>query len=235
MNRVHACAAFEEQVVGWVAGDRAAAPELDGECERCRELAGGMSRADAALRALRAPPAGLEQAHVALRRALAEAQAPLFYDRLDSPVGPLLLAASDRGLREVRYVARQGGALPERAVHAPERLAAAREQLEEYFAGRRDRFELPLDLGDVPPFEARVLGAAARIPFGEVRSYGELARAIGAPKAARAVGNALGRNPIPIVIPCHRVVRGSGALGGYGGGPGIKDRLLAIEGVLLAS
>ena len=80
-----------------------------------------------------------------------------------------------------------------------------------------------------------MLGAAAQIPFGQVRSYGELARAIGAPKAARAVGNALGRNPIPIVIPCHRVVLGSGALGGYGGGPGIKDRLLAIEGVLLAS
>jgi len=132
-------------------------------------------------------------------------------------------------------VARQGDALPGRAVHDPRRLAAARAQLEEYFAGRRDRFELPLDLQAVAPFEARVLGAAAQIPFGQVRSYGELARAIGAPQAARAVGNALGRNPIPIVIPCHRVVLGNGGLGGYGGGPGIKDRLLALEGVVLAS
>jgi O-6-methylguanine DNA methyltransferase len=105
----------------------------------------------------------------------------------------------------------------------------AREELGEYLAGRRAFFEVPVDLAGVPAFQARVLDAARRIPFGLVTSYAELARRIGHPRAARAVGNALGANPVPLIVPCHRVVRGDGTWGHYVFGGDLKTRLLALE------
>jgi methylated-DNA-[protein]-cysteine S-methyltransferase len=103
--------------------------------------------------------------------------------------------------------------------------------VDEYFGHRRDRFDLPLDRRLIHGIARDVLSATARIPFGRTSTYGEIARRIGNPRAARAVGNALGSNPIPIVIPCHRVLRAGGHLGGYGGGPGRKEILLGLEGV----
>ena len=107
-----------------------------------------------------------------------------------------------------------------------------RRELEEYFAGTRTRFELPLDWALAGPFARRILGATAAIPFGEVRSYAQVATEAGSPRGSRAAGNALGSNPIPIVVPCHRVLRSGGALGGYTGGVERKQALLRIEGVL---
>jgi methylated-DNA-[protein]-cysteine S-methyltransferase len=105
----------------------------------------------------------------------------------------------------------------------------AREELREYLAGERSFFSVALDLESVPPFQARVLGEATRIPFGEVRSYAELARRIGHPRAARAVGNALGANPVPVIVPCHRIIRGDGTWGHYAFGAAMKTQLLTLE------
>ena len=165
------------------------------------------------------------------------AGAPLYYGRLATPLGPVLAAVSDRGLVGVSFgsAADAFGAVLRRrhgatVVRSDARLAPVRRQLGEYLAGTRRRFELPVDLRTVSPFQRRVLAAARRIPRGRVVSYGELARRIGSPGAARAVGQALGRNPVPIVIPCHRVVAGGGRLGGYVGGAAIKRTLLRLEG-----
>ena len=107
-----------------------------------------------------------------------------------------------------------------------------RSELDEYFAGDRRRFELPIDWRLTKGFVNRVLRETAEIPFGETRSYGEMAESVGSPRAFRAAGSALGANPIPIVVPCHRVLRAGGALGGYGGGLDVKRRLLELEGVI---
>jgi methylated-DNA-[protein]-cysteine S-methyltransferase len=116
----------------------------------------------------------------------------------------------------------------------PRQLTAEIRQLCDYFARRATSFSIPLDLRLTTPFQQRVLGAASRIPFGRVESYGDVARRIGQPGARRAVGTALGRNPIPIVIPCHRVISGDGTLGGYTGGTDIKRILMDIEGIVLS-
>jgi methylated-DNA-[protein]-cysteine S-methyltransferase len=162
---------------------------------------------------------------------------PLYYGRLTTPLGPVLAAVSDRGLVGVSFDSEAeafGAALRRRhgmtVVRSDARLAPVRRQLREYLAGTRRRFELPVDLRTVSPFQRRVLTAARRIPRGRVLSYGELARRIGSPGSSRAVGQALGRNPVPIVIPCHRVVAGGGRLGGYVGGASIKRTLLRLEG-----
>src|SRR5688572_31478169 len=105
----------------------------------------------------------------------------------------------------------------------------AREEVREYLAGHRSFFSVAVDLESVPPFQARVLDESARIPFGAVQSYAELARRIGHPRAARAVGNALGANPVPVIVPCHRIIRGDGTWGHYAFGPALKTRLLALE------
>ena len=107
-----------------------------------------------------------------------------------------------------------------------------RRELDQYFAGERTRFDVTVDRRLIGDFARKVLGATARVPFGRTTTYGEVATKIGSPRAARAVGNALGSNPIPIVIPCHRVLRSGGALGGYGGGVDRKQRLLHLEGAI---
>jgi methylated-DNA-[protein]-cysteine S-methyltransferase len=161
------------------------------------------------------------------------------YRTLDSPLGPLLLAATPTGLARLAYlrsstedevVERLAAAYGPRVLRAPRALDEVTRQVEEYLAGRRLRFDLDLDLSAVGPFGRRVLEAATHIPPGEVRTYSEVAAEAGAPKGARATGNALGANPIPIVVPCHRVVRRGGALGGYTGGLDIKRHLLELEG-----
>jgi len=162
------------------------------------------------------------------------------YDLTDSPVGRLLVAATDRGLcrisfdpepdRELESLARGFGA---RVLRAAKPLESARRELDEYFAGRRRDFELQVDLRPLPDFQRLVLGELARVPFGATETYGGLAARVGRPRAARAVGGALNRNPIAIVLPCHRVLGASGSLVGYAGGLERKRALLAHEGATL--
>ena len=172
------------------------------------------------------------------RRAVDEGLADVAYTHADSPLGRLLLAATPRGLACIAYLdfrpedevlGRIADKLSPRVLEAPARLDDARRQLDDYFSGRRTAFELPLDWGMVSDFGRRVLGRTAEIPFGAVETYGGIANAIGSPGAARATGNALGSNPMPIVVPCHRVVRGGGKVGGYTGGIERKELLLTLE------
>jgi methylated-DNA-[protein]-cysteine S-methyltransferase len=160
------------------------------------------------------------------------------YATLDSPVGVLLLATTPKGLVRVAYLDDDDpdAALTDlarrvspRVLAAPRKLDTPRRALDEYFAGRRDHFELDLDWQLMTPFGQRVLEATAAIPYGSVSSYGEVAARAGSPRGSRAAGNALGANPLPIVLPCHRVVHAGGGLGGYTGGVARKQTLLAIE------
>lgn len=160
------------------------------------------------------------------------------YDIADSPIGPLFVASSDRGLcrigfepeleAELEHMARKHGV---NVLRVPRRVERPVRQLAEYFEGSRVRFELETDLTGVPPFQQRVLEALARVPFGRAITYGDLADRIGNRRAARAVGGALNRNPIPIVLPCHRIVGTTGNLVGYGGGLERKRALLELEGL----
>lgn len=187
--------------------------------------------------ALGTPPAdALARSRCRLARWLAQTAPRLRWDAIDSPLGPLYFAASDRGLCSLDFGA--GADLNAflahldplaHAEHDPQGLSGIAEQLREYFAGRRQRFDLPLDLGRLTSFQRSVLQAACAIPYGSVRSYGQLAQTVGRPHASRAVGQALGSNPIPIVIPCHRVVASDGSLGGYTGGLEKKRFLLELE------
>jgi methylated-DNA-[protein]-cysteine S-methyltransferase len=170
--------------------------------------------------------------------AAAEGALDVRYALTDSPIGPLLLAASRRGLcrvafdpepeREVDRLARSFGV---RVLRAPGDLDEARAQLDEYFEGRRTSFELAVDVGPVAAFGRTVLAELARVPYGTVTTYGQLAKRAGRPQAARAVGTVMNRNPLPIVLPCHRVVGSTGKLVGYGGGLERKEALLRLEGV----
>jgi methylated-DNA-[protein]-cysteine S-methyltransferase len=161
------------------------------------------------------------------------------FTTMDSPVGPIMVAATQRGLVRIsfghslepdNFVAQLASVSP-RVLEAPDYFQAIRRELDEYFEGRRTRFDLPLDWSLTGGFGRRVLRQTARIPYGKVSTYREVAAAAGNPRASRAAGNALGANPIPIVVPCHRVLRTGGALGGYGGGPDVKEFLLKLEGV----
>ncbi|MBV9101456.1 MAG: methylated-DNA--[protein]-cysteine S-methyltransferase [Candidatus Dormibacteraeota bacterium] len=170
-------------------------------------------------------------------RARAEGLVDVAYALADSPIGPLLLAGTDAGLVTVAFDGENTGVLDElaarlspRILRDPARLDPVRRELDAYFEGKLRDFTVPVDWALVGPFGRRVLDLTARIPYGEVSSYSDVARSIGAPRAARAVGNALGANPIPVVVPCHRVVRIGGDLGGYGGGLRRKEFLLSLEG-----
>ncbi len=174
------------------------------------------------------------------RRIAEEALADVSYAPVDSPFGTLLLAATKRGLVRVAFpeenvdttLQRLALRISPRIVQAPGPLEQMRRELDEYFDGRRRQFELPLDWTLVGPFARRVLGVTSEIPYGGVLSYAEVAAEAGSPRGSRAAGNALGSNPIPIVVPCHRVLRSGGALGGYGGGLDRKRFLLELEGAL---
>jgi len=169
--------------------------------------------------------------------ALREGLIDVRYDLVDSPVGQLFVAATDRGLARISYfpdgmeetVARTFGV---RVLRSP--LDQIRRELDEYFAGKRRVFDLPLDLR-VAPFHADVLAQLARVPYGQTETYGALAAQAGRPKAARAVGTVMNRNPIPIVLPCHRIVGANGSLTGYAGGLDVKLQLLRLEGAMLGA
>ena len=174
-------------------------------------------------------------------RASEEGLLDVAYATLDTPLGEAAVAATPRGLVRValptegldRMLVRLAADVSPRILEYPGRLDEARRELEEYFEGRRDHFELELDWRlSHPGFYRKVLRATSRVPFGEVITYAEAAQRAGNPRAFRAAGTALGSNPIPIVVPCHRVIRAGGEIGNYGGGPQMKRFLLKLEGAV---
>lgn len=173
--------------------------------------------------------------------AASEGALDVAYDILDdTPVGPLIVGVSGRGLCRIGFdpepeaeldrLAQQFGS---RVLRSPSALHRVRAELDEYFAGRRHTFDLELDLRAAPEFHRRVLAELSRVEYGHTTTYGALAARVGSPRAARAVGTVMNRNPVPIVLPCHRVVGASGSLTGYGGGLDRKEWLLRLEGALL--
>lgn len=172
--------------------------------------------------------------------AAAERLLDVAYDLVETPIGQLLVAVTDRGLCEIHYdpdpereTERLARAFGVRVLQSPRPTDEARRQLDEYFAGERRRFDLRVDLRLARDFGRDVLAELARVPYGELTTYGTLAARAGRPRAARAVGTVMNRNPVPIVLPCHRVVGSTGALVGYGGGLERKRALLELEGALL--
>ena len=159
------------------------------------------------------------------------------YRTLDTPVGPLLLAATAQGLVRIAFeredfdavLAALASRVSPRVLEAPRRLDEAAVELEEYFTGTRRRFDLPLDRALSTGFREKVQRVLPRIDYGSTRSYKEIAELVGSPRAVRAVGTACATNPLPIVVPCHRVLRTDGALGGYIGGLDAKTALLTLE------
>jgi methylated-DNA-[protein]-cysteine S-methyltransferase len=175
-------------------------------------------------------------------RAADEGLLDVAYTSVDSPLGPLVVAATPQGLVRVSYSEFRGedDVLEElarrvspRVLEAPEKLDPVRRELDEYFEGRREKFDIPIDWSYLAGFTREVLRATAAIDFGEVSTYAGVAEAAGSPRAVRAAGNALGANPMPVIVPCHRVLRTGGALGGYTGGIERKEFLLRLEGMLL--
>lgn len=173
-------------------------------------------------------------------RAAEEGLLDVAYTTTDSPFGPLLLAKTRRGLVRVglpnqdrdELLLDLSARVSPRVLEAPSELDQARRELDLYFEGKLEHFELPLDWQLSGGFRQRVLRAIDHIPYGQTRSYTEMARKAGNERAVRAAGSACGSNPIPLVVPCHRVLRTGGALGGYGGGLPMKQGLLELEGVL---
>lgn len=219
------CRYREEDVLAFVAGELEAPVQLEmaehlGECRECCDQAAEFRALELAV-----PDCCRDSA--------------IRWHRFRSPFGTMRIAASARGLVELSWRAGDDDGFVEGlearfpgrpVVRDGDRLARAERELLEYFEGERARFDVPVDLSGLGGFQRQVLEAARRLPFGTVVPYSELARRIGRPKAARAVGNALGRNPVAIIVPCHRIVRTDGSLGGYTGGLEYKRRLLEIEG-----
>ncbi len=175
------------------------------------------------------------------RRAELDGSLDVAYRTVDSPVGTLLIAATNRGLVRVAYQQEQfeqvldtlAKRVSPRILKTPLRLDAVARELEEYFAGRRTNFDLTLDHALSSGFRSDVQHRLPEIAYGHTATYGDVARLVGRPRAVRAVGTACATNPLPIVVPCHRVVRSDGSLGGYVGGPEAKSALLAMEGASL--
>lgn len=174
-------------------------------------------------------------------RAVADGLVDVVYATVDSPIGALLVAGTGAGLVRVAFSGEEPGHVLEelaarlspRVIEAPVRLDPVRRQLDEYFEGRRKAFAIDIDWALASGFRRLVLQSLfAGVAFGETVSYRELAVRAGSPRASRAVGSAMATNPVPVVVPCHRVLRTGGALGGYGGGLDVKRRLLALEGAL---
>ena len=192
-----------------------------------------------ALRSAEAPPGAVADAVARLVRRV-ETEVDVAYALVDSPLGELLVAVTPRGLVRVAYptetedqvLQELAGRISPRILRAPGRTDEVRRELEQYFAGSRRRFEVSVDWALSQGFFRKVLRATARIPYGDVRTYTEMAARAGSPRAYRAAGNALHSNPVPIVVPCHRVVHADGGLAGYGGGLERKEFLLELEGTL---
>jgi methylated-DNA-[protein]-cysteine S-methyltransferase len=193
------------------------------------------------LRDQAAPPLELERFRDALAVRAADAGVlDVAYGSYESPLGPLTVVVTPRGLVRLSYpgegidaqLEELAARVSPRILAAPARTDAVRRQLDDYFAGRLRSFAVPIDWRLVRGFAGSVLRATARIPFGRVSTYREIAAEAGSPNAYRAAGNALGSNPVPIVVPCHRVLHAGGGLGGYTGGLDRKRYLLRLEGVL---
>jgi methylated-DNA-[protein]-cysteine S-methyltransferase len=190
--------------------------------------------------------ADLERATQALlARAERDGLIDVAYTSMDSPFGRLLVASTDRGVVKLALPSHRGRGMTEseileelattvspRVIELPRRLDPARRELDAYFEGKLRRFDTPVDWQLSHGFTDKVLHAVARIPYGETLSYGEVAREAGNARASRAAGTACGANPVPLIVPCHRVVQASGAPGNYGGGPEMKRSLLELEGSL---
>jgi methylated-DNA-[protein]-cysteine S-methyltransferase len=181
---------------------------------------------------------GMEKSLQALReRAAAEGLLDVAYATADSPFGTLLLAKTPQGLVRIglpnedldELLGDLAGRISPRVLEAPAGLDEERRELEDYFAGRRHAFELPIDWQLSHGFLLRARQGIAAIPYGETRTYTDLARGAGNERAVRAAGSACSRNPIPLVVPCHRVLRSDGSLGGYAGGLAMKEKLLEME------
>jgi methylated-DNA-[protein]-cysteine S-methyltransferase len=220
------CASYkDDDLVAWVFGDMADREEHAltrhlSECPNCCERTAEYRR--------------LERSAPACRKGDV-----IRWRGFESPFGLMRIASSQRGLVELSWQAPNDGAFVERletrfktapVVCDCDHLVPAEDQLLEYFDRRRTTFDVPVDLGTLTEFQRAVLDAARGLGFGEVATYTDIASRIGRPKASRAVGNALGSNPIAIIVPCHRVVRTDGTLGGYTGGLRYKEALLTIEG-----
>ena len=172
------------------------------------------------------------------RRAVDKRLLDVAYANADTPLGPILVAGTRRGLVRVAFPQeREDDVLFEiaetvspRVLHSPSRLDEVRREMDQYFERRRDRFELRLDWRLTRGFYRDVLRATARVPYGETMSYAEIAARAGRPMAFRAAGSALGSNPMPLVVPCHRIIASGGGLGGYGGRLDVKEYLLRLEG-----
>lgn len=186
-----------------------------------------------------ARPTGTPPVDAVVAAAEREGLVDVAYGDVDSPIGKLVVATTGKGLVRISFhseaedlvldeLARR---VSPRVVKSPAKVAPVARELDEYFAGRRKKFDLALDWALVGPYARKVLKATAAIPFGQVSTYREVAAKAGNPAASRAAGNALGSNPIPIVVPCHRVLRTNGGLGGYAGGLEVKELLLRLEGV----
>jgi methylated-DNA-[protein]-cysteine S-methyltransferase len=181
----------------------------------------------------RAASAAMRFREIAAERGLVD----VAYTVVPSPVGDLVVAATRKGLVRVGFPNETSDAVIEelaallspRVLESPAELDEVRRELDEYFEGRRTRFEVPIDMSLTRGFTRKVLRATSKIPFGSVSTYREMARKAGNDRAYRAAGNALGSNPIPIVVPCHRVLHTGGGLGGYGGGLDVKRYLLELE------
>jgi methylated-DNA-[protein]-cysteine S-methyltransferase len=181
-----------------------------------------------------------------LERAERDGLIDVVYAKVDSPFGELLVARTDRGVVRLALPTERGHQrsrdevledlaryVSPRVLESRSRLDEERRELEEYFEGKRDHFGVPVDWALTPPgFRSRALHAVARIPYGKTRTYGEIAKQAGNARAFRAAGTACGRNPIPLIVPCHRVVQSGGGIGNYGGGPQMKRALLELEGAL---
>jgi methylated-DNA-[protein]-cysteine S-methyltransferase len=198
-----------------------------------------MGEVDRALRAVRVPEGHVEDAVARLVRR-AEDDVDVAFEEVDSPFGPLLVAVTARGLVRLAYpnvaqdlvleeVARD---VSPRILRSTRRTDGVRRELDQYFDQARRHFDVSVDWALTRGFVRKVLRATARIPYGDVRTYGQVADRAGSARAYRAAGNALGSNPIPIVVPCHRVVQSGGRLGGYTGGVPRKRFLLELEGAL---
>jgi methylated-DNA-[protein]-cysteine S-methyltransferase len=233
------CDVAAEAMPGYLIGELTK-PEADwllnhtAPCSYCNNLLHGCEQMSGALDDL-CTACGAPPKPTAACLGLREAR----YGYMDTPVGPVLIAVSDRGVCEISYLGHHSAdaalcEIEERGLYPVEKqlaIAPVIEQLYEYFLGKRFTFTVPVDFGQMTPFTRLVLETTEQVPFGHVLTYGQIAQQIGQPGASRAVGNALGRNPIPVIVPCHRVVRSDGTMGWYTGGPQIKETLLRIEGV----
>jgi len=185
-------------------------------------------------------------AQATVERAGREGLIDVAYTTIDTPFGEMLVAQTDRGLIRVAFPHRKGTGTRDweelleeisevvspRILEAPARLDDARRQLDEYFEGRRRDFDLPLDWRLTHGFQGKAIKQIARIPYGRTLTYGQLAAKAGNPRAFRAAGTACGANPLPPIVPCHRVLPAGGGVGNYGGGPEMKKELLKLEGAL---